>query len=429
MAGRAALTEAEKQYIYAQKMAGTSLRQLAEQLGCSVETVRKWWRYRRDGTAPPRRGRPPVGILGTYPSELRDGALALKKAHPHWGPVNVQLELKQQLPVTTKLPSVARLAALFHTHCAEAVQPRHRRQYAEKRPLPARQPHQRWQIDGKEKVSLLDDQVATILEARDPAAALVVAAQAFLTTTEKGWRKLALCEVQSALRQAFTRWGRPLEIQTDHEVVYTGAPQADFPSLFTLWLVGLGIVHVTSRERRPTDQGHVERTHRTLADMAWKDQPPATLPDLQARLDQAVARHNRELPVHAGRCQGQPPLVAFPSAVHSGRPYCLDAEWTMFDLARVDSYLASQVWSRQANDNGSVSVGHQPYHLGRVHKGRQVAVRFEAATRSFRFEAADGGLLAQLPAKALDPADIIGFVPVPGPLPVPFQLPLPLQGV
>ena len=58
--------------------------------------------------------------------------------------------------------------------------------------------------------------------------------------------------------------------------------EADFPSQFTLWLVGLGIRHIPSRDRRPTDQGHIERNHRTLAEMSWADSHFADVAQLQA---------------------------------------------------------------------------------------------------------------------------------------------------
>jgi hypothetical protein len=46
-----------------------------------------------------------------------------------------------------------------------------------------------------------------------------------------------LSETQQSLREDFARWGLPEEIQTDHEGVYVGSADENFPSLFTLWLV------------------------------------------------------------------------------------------------------------------------------------------------------------------------------------------------
>ena len=430
MATRVPLTEAEKQYIYNRKKEGATLKQIARELNCSPETARKWWRYLRDGIQPPPRGRPPAGILSTYPASVRQTAIAIKRAHPHWGPANVKLELKRQLGLgDDELPSDSRLSALFKAECPEAVQPRKRAHLPEKPPPPFTRPHQRWQMDSKEAVPIGDGDVATILNVPDPAGALMIAGRAFVTTTEKGWRKLNLEEVQDTLRLAFSEWGLPLEIQTDREVVYVGSPGCDFPSLFTLWLVGLGITHIVSRDQRPTDQAHIERNHRTLGDMAWKDEHFDTVEQLQRILDDRRQRYNEELPVQAANCQGCPPLEVHPWARHSGRPFHPALEWTLFDMARVDAYLSSHLWTRKVSATGNVSVGGHLYYVGRTHLEETVSVRFIAETRSFRFEAADGALVAELPAVGLDKADLIGCVPLEEALPVAFQLPLPLEGV
>ena len=430
MAKRGALTAAEQQYLGQRRQAGATLAMIAVELSCSRETIRKWWRRQRRGQSAERRGRPARGRLSSYPSELVEAALKLKRSHPHWGPANVRLELKRDTRFgSPPWPSAAGLSALFKARCPEALQPHRRQVYPARPPTLVYQPHQRWQIDGKEKVPLGAADVATILNVRDPAGALMIASQAIVTTTPKGWRKVTQAEVQETLRTAFTHWGLPLQVQTDHEVVYTGAPTFDFPSAFTLWLVGLGLQHVTSRERRPIDQAQVERGHRTLGDMSWKDQPSADLPQLQALLDERRARYNQELPVRAADCAGQPPLIAHPQARHSGRPFERALEWLLFDLSRVDAYLAQLVWTRQITATGDVSVGSRPYYVGRAHLKQTVSVQFLPKTRTFRFQLADSTLVNELPAIGLNALDLIGYNPPQEILPTPCQIPLPLQGV
>ena len=430
MIKRAPLTEAEKQYVLQRKQAGATLRQLAEELDCALITARKWWRYGRDQAQPQRRGRPAAGPLSSYPSELAERAVALKRAHPHWGPANVKLELREQLQLApTDLPSDARLAVLFKRRCPEAVQPRQHTHYLEKPLASARYPHQRWQVDAQEKIQLTNGELATILNIRDEFSAVIVASRAFVTTTPKGWRKLTFAEVQTALRQAFAEWGRPDELQTDHEVVYTGSPAADFPALFSLWLLGLDITHVTGRSRRPTDQAEGERTHRTVGDMAWKDEPCTTVVELQALLDRRRQRYNQHYPSHAAHCQGQPPLTVCPTASYSGRPFREDVEWELFSMERVERELARHVWIRQVSDSGGTSIASHLYAVGRTYAGHPVAVSYRPATHAFRFDLSDGTTAAELPAYELTQADLIGYVPVAGLLTQPFQLPLPLEGV
>jgi hypothetical protein len=430
MTTRQPLTEAEKAYLAVRRAAGATYQCIAHELNCAYETVRKHARRQRDHHVPRARGRPAHGILSTYPAELVERAVALKQAHPHWGPANVRVELRRSEGfAAAQLPSPARLSALFKARCPEAVQPHHHQHYAE-RPVPrASYAHQRWQMDAKEKVPLEAQTAATVLNVRDPVSAVMIASQAFLTTTPQGGRKLTLPEVQGVLRAAFAQWGCPLEIQTDHEDVYVGAATSDFPSRFTLWLVGLNMQHVTSRSRRPTDQAQIERGHRTLGDMAWKDETFAQVTALQAALDDRRPRYNTELPVKAADCDGQPPLSVHPTARFSGRPFQPELEWLLFDLNRVDTFLAQQVWVRHVGEQGQVGVGAHHYYLGRAQAFQTVTVRFQPATRTFRFELADGTHLTDLPARGLDAADLIGYAPLSEHGPLIFQFPLPLAGV
>jgi hypothetical protein len=286
-------------------------------------------------------------------------------------------------------------------------------------------------MDGKEKVPLAAGQVATVLDIVDPYSGLYIAAHGVETTTVTGWRKLTLAEVQTSLRAAFSHWGLPHQIQTDREVVYVGAPERYFPSLFSLWLVGLGIEHVLSRAKRPTDQAHVERSHRTLGDLVWQDTDPATLLALQHDLDETRQWLNEAFPSRAAHCHGQPPLQAHPQARHSGRPFHPALEWALFDLRRVDAYLAQQVWTRTVSETGTVSLAGQRYTLGRALAGQTVSVTFQPHNRTFLFATADGDPVTQHPARGLDQADIVGFTPTDDwpRLEQPFQLPLPFLRV
>jgi transposase-like protein len=430
MTKRGALTQAEREYVDRRHRAGASLAVIAAELGCGWQTVRKWWRRQRRGQAVPIRGRPAQGILSTYPAELVQRAVELKATHPHWGPPNVKLELRRDERFShSRLPSDARLSALFKARCPAAVQPHRRQLYPPPAPAAVRRPHQRWQIDGQEKVPFGSDQAATLLNVRDPAGALMIASRAILGTTPQGWRKPSRDEIKETLRDAFSHWGLPLEIQTDHEVVYTGAPGTDFPTTFSLWLVGLGLAHVTSRDRRPTDQAQVERGHRTLGDMSWKDQPSQTLAQLQALVDERRARYNQELPVRAAGCHGQPPLVAHPAARHSGRSFARAMEWELFELQRVDRYLAQFAWTRQVGTTGQVSLGGRAYFVGHAYDRQPVSVRFLPLTRAFRIELPNGSFIRQWPALGLEPVDLIGFMPLDEALLISLQLPLPWLGV
>jgi transposase InsO family protein len=425
---RTPLTKAEKEFILQRKRAGATLGQIAQELACSLETSRKWWRLGQKECTQRPRGRPKRGALSTYPETLRAKAVELKQAHPHWGPASIKLELQRDAQWREgQLPSDARLSVLFREVCPDAVQPRNRRA-TRPQSYTVKYPHQRWQIDAKEGVRL-GKEFANLLEVRDRFTGLMIVAQAFITTTPKRWRRLSLAENQQVLRGAFQDWGLPLEVQTDHDGVYIPTEDPQFPSLFTLWLVGLGVTHVTSRPYRPTDQGSIERNHRTLGDFAYQDQQFEQLADLQQALNEHQRRYNQAFPSRAAHCDGRPPLVAFPNACSTGRPYHSEAEWELFRLERIDAYLAQFVWTRPVMTNGIVYLGKQRYYVGRRFKGQRVSIQFLLATRSFHFQTADGQWSKDIPARGLSKEAILGFIPAHLALPVGFQYPLPLNGV
>lgn len=428
MAQRAPLTQAEKQMISQKKATGESLVEISRALHCSSETVRKWWRIARNQRPVRARGRPKRGPLSTYPAQVREKAIELKKEHAHWGPKRVRLELQRVLSlVEAELPSAARLSVLFKQGCPDAVQPRQRHL------LPPPNPkvfgvHQRWQMDAKEGLRVGSERV-NVQEIRDIYSGWIIISRAFVTTTLSGVRHLTRAENQQALRQAFCQWGMPLEVQTDNDSEFVTPTDPTFPSPFTLWLVGLGITHITSRPHRPTDQPQVERNHRTQGDFVWKDQSFTQVEQLQQALDEQCQLYNTLFPSQAAHCQGSPPLTAFPTASETGRPYHYDVEWDLFDLKRVDAFLAGFVWTRKVGTNSTVHLGGFYYIVRKNWIGQTVSVRFLPASRSFRFESAQGDESISLPAQGIEKDQLIGTFPAHLPLPVGFQFALPFQGV
>ncbi len=79
--------------------AGLNDTQIAERVGCSVWTVRKWRRRSqkrgRIGFTS-QMGRPVTGPVSTFPDELRDAILCLRQLHPGWGPATLLTERKHR---------------------------------------------------------------------------------------------------------------------------------------------------------------------------------------------------------------------------------------------------------------------------------------------------------------------------------------------
>jgi transposase len=97
--------------------AGWNDTQIATVLDCSVWTVRKWRkRAKQQGRVglASQMGRPATGPMSTFPHELREALLHLRRLYPGWGPNTLLAALKTHANFRDQpLPSRARIATLL----------------------------------------------------------------------------------------------------------------------------------------------------------------------------------------------------------------------------------------------------------------------------------------------------------------------------
>lgn len=426
-------TEGQRRMFYSLHVAGQAYAEIAQRFGVSEECVRYWCRRQRDGHDCVTRhtGRPP-GHLCDCDFLVRYCILRLKCEHPRWGPSRIRYHLGKRPSLTgMDLPSLSSIGRYLHHW------PRFRRKPSVK---PAATPiarpervHQVWQVDFKVGIPFGEHQWLHLHTVRDPFAGAYIGAMLFAVP---GARSQVRPEhVRSTLRHCFQHWGTlPECIQTDGEtgLVNLHQQQAPFPTAFTLWLVGLGIEHAVIRH--VTQNGAVERCHRSLHDYVLVGNQDTSLDQLQARLAQALEELNADLPSRAQGCDGQPPLVAHPELREPRRPYQLDHELALFDLRRVDRYLTTQTWQRKTDANGVVPLGGRTsrYSVGRAYAHQLLNIHFDPTDRHFVFsDLSDPPItLRRRPARHLDAAYLTGLANAPSDL-GPQQLPLPLifQGV
>jgi hypothetical protein len=192
-------------------------------------------------------------------------------------------------------------------------------------------------------------------------------------------------DVQATLRACFTEWKTlPEEIQTDGEPILA-ATSGELPTQFTLWLAGLGIHYRRISPGRPTENGSVERGHRTLNDYALQGQLQRSPADLQRYLNQCRAELNTRYPSRAKGCAGQPPLRAHPELLEPLRVYRPECEELLFDLSKTDALLAACVLERRVGQTGQITIGgkHEYYSVGRAWARQFVQVRFDPVARYF----------------------------------------------
>jgi len=408
---------------------GETYEAIADSEGVSKWTVRYWCRRERDGgNLRTVYRRDPAGLLLHFDPKVRYCVLRLRLEHPRWGPNRILARLRKRPSLRgLSLPSEASIGRYLHQW------PRFCRKQKEqiKRPRPQEptEVHQRWQIDFKLALPLHNGCYLNLHTVRDPVGEACIGA--FVFSAGKMGRMPQdprMEDARSTLRACFACWQTlPDEIQSDGDKILVGNHHQTFPTVFTLWLKGLGVEHLVTRPAKPTDNAEVERCHRTVNDYAIVGHENASMLELQEILDQAVHELNFELSSRAEGCRGRPPVIAHPELLRPRRPYQPEHELALFDLKRVDTYLASFTWQRKVGKAGQTEVGRHRYSVGRAYSHHSVLIRFDPTDRYFVFyDINDPEVeIRRRPAKGLDVADLTGLAQWPQGLGI-QQLPLPL---
>lgn len=367
--------------------AGQSQQAVADQFGVSFWTARKWIRRARQGglaALVTDWGHPETGPLAGFDPQVRYVALRLKCQHPTWGGVYVVKKMGERPSLQGKALPGATTVWRYWRSFGDRLFPR--RQAPEPKWPLAGVVHGVWQMDAKESVPVPGVGTVTFNQARDEFGRATVMHRIHpAEQAEQKTVKLTSAQVQQDCRIAFTQWGLPDAIQTDRASIYVDADPTPFPTLLTLWWVGLGIEHHLIPRHTPRRNGTVERSHRTLNERTLIGQAFQGADHLQTQVDADWDELNAECPSRARGCHGQPPLVAHPELLVPRRPYRPEWELDLFDLKRVDTYLVAQTWLRTVSQAGQVALGGYRYGLGRAWAEQIVSIRFEAEQRQFVF--------------------------------------------
>ena len=403
--------------------AGETDPEIAAAMDRSVWTVRKWRRkYQREGRAGlfPRIGRPASGALGQFPLELRDRIRETRRENPGWGAATIRAELaKDPYFVGIRLSSRPRIAAFLK-------QEGFTRKYERHSTLPqpqtavAQRPHEEWEVDAKGVIAVPVLGSVSLINIGDLVSRLKVDSLPCLNTSHPSTPDYHLI-----LRRAFVQYGLPERISLDHDsVFYDNASASPYPTTLHLWLVALGVEVRFIRKRPPAEHSFIERLHQTIAQQAIAGQEFTVNAALQQRLTDRMDFLNLHLPCRT--LGGQPPLVAFPEAHHSGRPYRLEWEKEMLDMQRVYDYLAQGRWFRQVSSQGQFSLGAHRYGIGRDFADQTVEITFDSLTRELICLSEDGKQETRLSVRGLAKSNLMGELSPLLSLPV-YQLALPFS--
>lgn len=423
MRRRGQTTSLQERVVIGEKAeAGYSDSEIAQMIGCSIYTVRKWRRrYQKQGRAglTSQMGRPATGALGSLPASLRQTICQLREAHPGWGPDTLLIALESD-PTwhDHPLPSRSRIAAFLKQ---EGLTRRYRKHT--ELPQPNRQrpesPHQEWQMDAQGAVAVDGLGRTSTINIIDIASRLKIESCPCV-----GTRKPGTADYFLALRRAFLNYGLPQRLSLDHDTVFfDNTSPSPFPTRIHLWLLALGVDVIFTRVSRPTDHAIIERHHQTMEAQALTEPSWSSPEGLWQGLDERREVLNRHFPTRAlGGCA---PLEAYPEAACSVRPYRPEWEADLLSLERVCSFLAQGRWFRRIGDNGHFKIGGHLYYIGNQFVRREVELTFDPEQVAFICRPEGHNEPIRILARGLAKADLLGDLAYLQQLP-PYQLALPI---
>jgi transposase InsO family protein len=192
--------------------------------------------------------------------------LALRRAHPHWGPRKLRASLQKRQP-GARLPSVRTIGTMLQEE-GLILRPRRRspRGPAVRGPArtEARRCHGVWTVDFKGDIRLRDGRRCRPLTVRDLFSRYLLVVAALPRTTG--------CEVRRVMERCFRRHGLPRVIRVDNGPPF-GRTGALGLSQLSVWWWRLGIQVEFTRPAHPQDNGAHEQMHRVL--QAETARPPA----------------------------------------------------------------------------------------------------------------------------------------------------------
>lgn len=388
---------------------GWSVRQIAKHLGLSLSTVRKWRRKGRNKDLAGLEsvmGRPTKGAMSTFSLAVVGQLRQWRQAHPGWGPKTLRTEL-DLVPIfaAQRLPSQATITRWLK-------QEQMARRYEKHHDLPAVQLspvhacHEEWEMDARGAEYVPNVGVVALIDLNDVFSRVKLLSFPCLLGAERVERHPDTADYQWVLRLSFLEWGLPGRIAVDRESIFRdNTSQSPFPTRLHLWIVALDVDLVFGRVHQPRDQAVTERSHQTWQHQVLEGQVFSSWEALWSALNQRRTFLNWHLP--CASLGELPPLVAYPQARCSLRPYRPEWEAELLDTKRVYAYLQQGRWFRKASNVGAVALGDHRYGLGKAWSHRDVEITFDREDQHFLFES-PGLPSKRLPAQGLTPQSLMG---------------------
>lgn len=232
---------------------GARRAEIARRFGVSRRTLYKWIdRWREDGDAGLfDQSRRPRSSPRETDESIAAVVVGLRLKHPTWGGRKIRKRLRQleyeELPAPSTITGILRRHGLIDPAESAARGPFKRFERSD--------PNELLQMDFKGHFELGNGQRCHPLTILDDHSRFNLAVRAL-----PGERREL---VEPELICVFETYGLPSQMLMDHGPPWGAASDGAF-TVFTVWLIDLGITVIHGRPRHPQTQGKLERLHRTL---------------------------------------------------------------------------------------------------------------------------------------------------------------------
>ena len=268
-----------------------SMTELCESFGVSRKTGYKWLlRYRAHGLAGLQEAsRAPHRVPWAIAEREAAAIVALRRAHPSWGPKKLRVRLQHHAPAQ-EWPAPSTIGELLRRQ-GLTQRPR-RRRYAVPNPgplTPASSANEVWCIDFKGWFRTGDSARCDPLTVSDAFSRYLLCAQVLARPD------YVHCRAQ--LERVFREYGLPRVMRSDNGPPFASTGAGGLTRL-GVWWVKLGITPERIEPGKPAQNGRHERMHKTLkAETA--SPPAATLARQQRCFDHFRTEFNHQRPHEA----------------------------------------------------------------------------------------------------------------------------------
>ena len=196
--------------------------------------------------------------------ELEERIVALRRKHPRWGPIKLQIRLsknysQEKWPAPSTIGELLKREGLIIPRKVRRKVPAYTQPFAD-----AKEPNQVWCMDFKGWFRTGDGERIDPFTLSDACSRYLLRCQVVEKTNTE--------QVRGILEAAFREYGLPIRIRSDNGAPFASRAIAGI-SLLSVYLMKLGIVTERIRAGHPEQNGRHERMHRTLKEETAS--PPA----------------------------------------------------------------------------------------------------------------------------------------------------------